>query len=75
MSTKNLTKIAISEKCCRKQQVMGSGWEGRLEELLISVYGNDSSFSRTMVEKQAVHWENSHMHSHCMFNAKRTQEV
>lgn len=62
VDTRNLTKIAISGKYSRKQQVMGSGWEGRWEEILTSAYGKDSSFSRTMVAKQAVHWENSHIH-------------
>lgn len=41
---------------------MENRWEGRWEELVISVYAKDFSFSRIVVEKQAVHWEKSHIH-------------
>lgn len=58
MSTRNLAKIAISEKDIRKQQAMRSGWE----ELLTCYYGRDTSFSRTMVWKQSGHREISHVH-------------
>lgn len=46
-----------------QQEATGHGeGMGRKVGRVTSVCGKDSSFSRTMVEKQAVRWENNHTH-------------